>query len=258
MRRPVAAVGASALGLAEAFGGLTQLVGRTFRVALESRIPWRETLRALDEVGTRSTSIVMLTALFTGLVLSLQTGIGLQRFGSKQYVGFIVSLAIVRELGPVLTALIVGGRVAGGMAAELGSMAVTEQLDAIRAMGADPVRKLVLPRVLACLLAFPMLTLIADVLGILGGMLIAVAQFKLPAWYFLQTVLLSVRPEDVISGLAKTVFFGFAIAVVACHEGLRTRGGTVGVGRATTRAVVYSSVAVLVLNFFLTKLFILL
>ena len=258
MKRPVAAVGAGALGLAEAFGGLTQLTARTFRVALERRIPWKETLRALDEVGTRSTSIVTLTALFTGLVLALQTGIGLQRFGSKQYVGYIVSLAIVRELGPVLTALIVGGRVAGGMAAELGSMAVTEQLDAIRAMGADPVRKLVLPRVLACLLAFPMLTLLSDVLGILGGMLIAVAQFKLPAWYFLQTVVLSVRPEDVISGLAKTVFFGFAIAVVACHEGLRTRGGTVGVGHATTRAVVYSSVAVLVLNFFLTKLFILL
>ncbi len=258
MKRPVAAVGAGALGLAEAFGGLTQLTARTFRVALERRIPWKETLRALDEVGTRSTSIVTLTALFTGLVLALQTGIGLQRFGSKQYVGYIVSLAIVRELGPVLTALIVGGRVAGGMAAELGSMAVTEQLDAIRAMGADPVRKLVLPRVLACLLAFPMLTLLSDVLGILGGMLISSAQFKLPAWYFLQTVVLSVRPEDVISGLAKTVFFGFAIAVVACHEGLRTRGGTVGVGHATTRAVVYSSVAVLVLNFFLTKLFILL
>jgi phospholipid/cholesterol/gamma-HCH transport system permease protein len=258
VRRPVAAIGARALGVAAGFGGVTQLAGKTFRVALERRLPWRETLRALDEIGTRSTSIVTLTALFTGLVLALQTGVGLQRFGSKQYVGYIVSLAIVRELGPVLTALIVGGRVAGGMAAELGSMAVTEQLDAIRALGADPVRKLVLPRVVACLLAFPMLTLIADVLGILGGMLIAAAQFKLPSWYFLQTVFLSVRLEDVLSGLAKTVFFGYAIAVVACHEGLRTRGGTVGVGRATTQAVVYSSVAVLALNFFLTKLFILL
>jgi phospholipid/cholesterol/gamma-HCH transport system permease protein len=258
VRRPVAAVGARALGVAEGFGGVTLLAGKTFRVALEKRLPWRETLRALDDIGTRSTSIVSLTALFTGLVLALQTGVGLQRFGSQQYVGYIVSLAIVRELGPVLTALIVGGRVAGGMAAELGSMAVTEQIDAIRALGADPVRKLVLPRVAACLLAFPMLTLIADVLGILGGMLIAAAQFKLPSWYFLQTVFLSVRLEDVISGLAKTVFFGFAIAVIACHQGLRTRGGTVGVGAATTQAVVYSSVAILALNFFLTKLFILL
>jgi phospholipid/cholesterol/gamma-HCH transport system permease protein len=256
--RPVAVVGARAVDVAETFGGLAQLTGRTFRAAIQRKIPWRETLRALDDVGTRSMTIVALTALFTGLVLALQTGVGLQRFGSKQYVGYIVSLAIVRELGPVLTALIVGGRVAGGMAAELGSMTVTEQVDAIRAMGADPTRKLVLPRVLACLVALPMLTLIADVLGILGGLLIAMAQFKLPGWYFLQTVALSVVPGDVISGLAKTVFFGFAISVIACHEGLRASGGTVGVGRATTRAVVYSSVAILVLNFFLTKLFILL
>jgi phospholipid/cholesterol/gamma-HCH transport system permease protein len=252
------ALGARALGVAEGFGGLTQLTGRTFRAALERRIPWREMLRALDDVGAKSTSIVTLTALFTGLVLALQTGVGLKRFGSTQYVGYIVSLAIVRELGPVLTALIVGGRVAGGMAAELGSMKVTEQVDAIRAMGADPIRKLVLPRVIACVLAFPMLAVLADVLGILGGLLIATAQFKLPGWYFLQTVMLSIRAEDVISGLAKTLFFGLAIALVACHEGLRTRGGTVGVGQATTRAVVYSSVAVLGLNFFLTKLFILL
>jgi phospholipid/cholesterol/gamma-HCH transport system permease protein len=254
----VAAVGARALGLAETFGGLAQLAGRTLRSALELRLPWRETLRALDDVGTRSTSIVALTSVFTGLVLALQTGVGLQRFGSKQYVGYIVSLAIVRELGPVLTALIVGGRVAGGMAAELGSMTVTEQVDALRAMGADPVRKLVLPRVLACVIALPMLALLADVLGIVGGLVIAMAQFKLAGWYFLQTVAFSVRPGDVISGLAKTVFFGFAIAVVACHEGLHARGGTEGVGRATTRAVVYSSVATLILNFFLTKLFLLL
>ena len=125
-------------------------------------------------------------------------------------------------------------------------------------MGADPVRKLVLPRVLACMIAFPMLTIVSDVLGILGGMIIGKAQFSLPATYFLQTVIQSVRMEDVISGLAKTFFFGFAIGLIACHEGLGTRGGTVGVGAATTRSVVFCSIAVLVLNFFLTKLFILL
>jgi phospholipid/cholesterol/gamma-HCH transport system ATP-binding protein len=238
--KPVAVLGARALGVAEGFGGLTQLTLRTFRVALERQIPWREMLRALDDVGTRSTSIVTLTALFTGLVLALQTGVGLKRFGSTQYVGYIVSLAIVRELGPVLTALIVGGRVAGGMAAELGSMKVTEQVDAIRAMGADPIRKLVLPRVVACALAFPMLAILADVLGILGGLVIAMAQFKLPGWYFLQTVLLSVEAGDVMSGLAKTLFFGFAIAVVSCHEGLRASGGTVGVGLALSDEAVHS------------------
>jgi phospholipid/cholesterol/gamma-HCH transport system permease protein len=258
MNGAIAGIGERALGVAERFGGVTQLSGQTLRAGLERRLPWREMLRALDEIAVRSFWIVVLTALFTGLVLSLQTGIGLQRFGSAQYVGYIVSLAIVRELGPVLTALIVGGRIAGGMAAELGSMAVTEQVDAIRAMGADPVRRLVLPRVFAAVIALPMLTVVSDVLGIAGGMLIAFTQFSLPATYFLQTVVSSIYLQDVVSGLGKTLFFGFAIAVIACNEGLRTRGGTVGVGQSTTRAVVLSSVAVLILNFFLTKLFILL
>jgi phospholipid/cholesterol/gamma-HCH transport system permease protein len=254
----VAGIGARALGVAELFGGLTQLSFSTARAAIERQLPWRDVLRSLDSIGARSFWIVALTALFTGLVLSLQTGVGLKRFGSSQYVGYIVALAIVRELGPVLTSLIVGGRVAGGIAAELGSMKVTEQIDAIRAMGADPVRKLVLPRVIACVVALPMLTVFSDVLGILGGMVIATTQFALPASYFLQTVILSVRPEDVLSGLSKTVFFGFAIGVIASYEGLQTSGGTVGVGLATTRAVVYSSIAVLISNFFLTKLLILL
>jgi phospholipid/cholesterol/gamma-HCH transport system permease protein len=254
----VAGIGARALSVTEAFGALAGLTAGTLRAAAERGLPWRECVRALDEIGARSLSIVTLTALFTGLVLSLQTGIGLKRFAATQYVGTIVSLAIVRELGPVLTALIVGGRVAGGIAAELGSMKVTEQVDAIRVMGADPLRKLVLPRVVACVVSLPMLTLLADVLGLLGGMLIASVQFAVPASYFLQTVLVSVTANDVTSGLSKTVFFGFAIGVIASHEGLRTSGGTVGVGSSTTRAVVFSSVAVLMLNFFLTKLYLLL
>lgn len=258
MNGPIAGVGARALGVAEIFGGLTLLSGRAVRASLERGLPWREIGRAFDEIGVRSLSIVTLTALFTGLVLALQTGIGLQRFGSSEYTGYIVSLAIVRELGPVLTALIVGGRVAGGIAAELGSMAVTEQVDAIRAMGADPVRSLVVPRVLACVAALPMLAVVADVLGIAGGTLIARLQFSLDPRFFLETVRQSVYLSDVASGVAKTVFFGFAISVIACHEGLRTTGGTVGVGIATTRAVVAASVGVLVLNFFLTKLFLLL
>lgn len=258
MTTPIEGLGARALGVAEAFGGLSLLSLRTLRAALERQLPWGEVLRAFEVIGVQSTSIVALTALFTGLVLALQTGIGLQRFGSSEYTGYIVSLAIVRELGPVLTALIVGGRVAGGIAAELGSMQVTEQVDAIRAMGADPIRKLVVPRLVACVVTLPMLALIADVLGILGGTLISSAQFSIPSLYFLETVRQSVLASDVISGIAKTVFFGFAIAVISCYRGLSTGGGTVGVGRATTQAVVQSSVAVLILNFFLTKLFLLL
>ena len=165
---------------------------------------------------------------------------------------------MVTELGPVLTALIVGGRVAGGIAAELGSMTVTEQVDAIRAMGADPVRKLVVPRVVACVMALPLLTLVADVLGLLGGAVIAQAQFGIEPFYYLETVRQSVMLSDLTSGIGKTAFFGFAIAIIGCHQGLGTQGGTVGVGQSTTYAVVYSSVAVLTLNFFLTKLFMML
>ena len=257
MTGPIAGLGAGALSLAEHFGALSLLSVRTLRAALERRLPWLEVLRQVEEIGVRSLSIVTLTALFTGLVLALQTGIGLARFGSSEYTGHIVALSIVRELGPVLTALIVGGRVAGGIAAELGSMAVTEQVDAIRAMGADPIRKLVVPRVLACTLTLPMLTAVADVLGILGGAIIAETQFGIQPEYYIETVRRSVWLSDVFSGLSKTLFFGFAIGVIACHQGLSTTGGTVGVGTSTTRAVVLCSIAVLVLNFFLTKLFIL-
>lgn len=258
MTGPIEGIGARALGIAELFGGLSMLSLRTLRATLEQRLPWPELGHAFDEIGVRSVSIVTLTALFTGLVLALQTGIGLGRFGASEYTGYIVSLAIVRELGPVLTALIVGGRVAGGIAAELGSMTVTEQVDAIRAMGADPIRKLVVPRVLACMVALPMLTLVADVLGLVGGLLIADLQFGISGWYFYETVRQSVLLEDVTSGLAKTVFFGASIALIACHQGLSTEGGTVGVGASTTRAVVLASISVLVLNFFLTKLFLVL
>jgi phospholipid/cholesterol/gamma-HCH transport system permease protein len=258
MTGTIADLGERGLRLVDGVGGAALLSAHTLRSGFERRLPWRDVLGALDLVGVKSLSIVTLTALFTGLVLALQTGIGMDRFGASEYTGYVVSLAIVRELGPVLTALIVGGRVAGGIAAELGSMTVTEQIDALRAMGTDPVRKLVLPRVIACMLALPMLTVVADVLGIVGGMAITSSQFSVPMTYFLETVRRAVLFEDVFSGLAKTVFFGFAIAIIASNEGLRARGGTAGVGDATTRAVVASSIAVLILNFFLTKFFLML
>jgi phospholipid/cholesterol/gamma-HCH transport system permease protein len=242
----------------ETLGGVSLLALDALRALARGGVPWRELARSIDEVAVRSSSIVALTALFTGLVLALQTGVGLQRFGAARYTGYVVGLAVVREIGPVLTALIVGGRVGGGIAAEIASMQVTDQVDALRAMGADPVRKLVVPRVLACALALPLLTALADVLGILGGVWTASTQFGLSPHYFLETVRQTVRISDLLSGLAKTAFFGCAIALIACYMGLTTSGGTAGVGRTTTRAVVTGSVAVLVLNFFLTKLFLLL
>lgn len=238
----------------EAFGDFVTLALDTLRALARPRPPIREIFRQADAIGVRSTAIVVITAVFTGMVLSLQTAYALSRFGATPYVGSIVGLALLRELGPVLAALMVGGRVGAGIAAELGSMQVTEQVDAIRAMGADPVQKLVLPRVVAATLMLPMLTVLADVLGIAGGMLIAEVQYGIRPHFFMQTVLTTATLGDLLSGLAKTFFFGWVIAMVACFMGLRTRGGTVGVGSATTRAVVTASIAVLISDFFLTKL----
>jgi phospholipid/cholesterol/gamma-HCH transport system permease protein len=199
---------------------------------------------------------VLITALFTGMVLALQTGIALERFGAKLYVGGVLGLALARELGPVLTALMVAGRVGAGITAEIGAMQVTEQVDAIRSLGADPVQKLVLPRVVAATLALPMLTAMANVLGIFGGMLIAVTQFGITANFFLDNVFWAITLEDVLSGLVKTFVFGWIIAMIGCFMAFETTGGTVGVGRATTAAVVLASISVLVSDFFLTKLLI--
>ena len=241
------------LGL-DGAGAFGRLAARTGQVLLLRRPPGREILRQFESIAVRSVPIVAVTAIFTGMVLALQTAFALTRFGAKPYVGSIVGLAIVRELGPVLAALMVGGRVGAGITAEIGSMQVTEQVDAIRAMGADPVQKLVLPRVVAASLALPLLTVIANVVGVLGGMVIADAQYGITSHFYLQTVLKAVTVDDFVSGVSKTFVFGWIIAMVGCHAGLRTGGGTVGVGRATTRAVVTASISVLVADFFLTKL----
>jgi phospholipid/cholesterol/gamma-HCH transport system permease protein len=209
-------------------------------------------------MAVRSLALVAVTSLFTGMVLSLQTAFALSRFGAKPYVGSIVGLAIVRELGPVLAALMFGGRVGAGIASELGSMKVTEQIDAIRAIGADPLQKLVLPRILAGTFGLPALTVFAIVLGVLGGGLVADLQYGITPSFYLQTIRTIVGPADFLSGVAKTVVFGFGIALVGCHVGITTTGGTAGVGRATTRAVVIASIGVLVSDFFLTKLLLLL
>jgi phospholipid/cholesterol/gamma-HCH transport system permease protein len=257
-RRALARLGDHVLDLFDTCGAFALLVAATGRAALRQRFPALETLRQLETIGARSTTIVLITALFTGMVLALQTGIALARFGAKPYVGSVVGLSLVRELGPVLTALMVGGRVGAGITAEIGSMQVTEQVDAIRSLGADPVQKLVLPRVLAATLALPLLTLLANVLGIVGGMLLAWAQFGIDPSFYLQTISNTVQMDDFVSGIFKTFFFGALIAWVGCFAGLRTSGGTVGVGRATTRAVVAASIGVLVTDFFLTQFWVLL
>lgn len=254
---PVGELGDRVLGGIAASGDFLLLAGETVRAFLRPRFPLRDALAQFDAIAVRSTPIVVITAVFTGMVLALQTAFALVRFGAKPYVGNIVGLSIARELGPVLAALMVAGRVGAGIASELGSMAVTEQVDAIRAMGADPAQKLAVPRVLATTLGLPLLTFFAIVLGIAGGMIVADLQFAISPGFYRQTVISTVELGDFFAGVLKTVFFGWWIGMVGVFVGLRTTGGTAGVGRSTTRAVVISSIGVLISDFFLTKLFML-
>lgn len=249
----VGATGEWFLGLLDELGRFSLLAAQTTGVLLRRGIPVRETLRQFESVAVRSSTIVLITALFTGMVLALQTATALGRFGAKPYTGSFVGLAFVLELGPVLTALVVSGRVGAGITAELGAMTVSEQVDAIRALGADPIQKLVVPRMVATTLGLPMLTILANGLGILGGLMVA-SQLGIGANFYYQSVVFVVTLPDLLSGLTKTVAFGWMLSMVACYQGLSTTGGTVGVGRATTRTVVVSSIAVLVSDFFLTKL----
>jgi phospholipid/cholesterol/gamma-HCH transport system permease protein len=251
-------LGDRVLDAIDRLGQFALLAGQTARSAVRPRFPGLELLRQFEAIGARSSTIVLITALFTGMVLALQTGIALARFGAKPYVGAVVGLSLARELGPVLTALMVGGRVGAGITAEIGAMQVTEQVDAIRSMGADPVQKLVLPRVIAATFALPLLTVLADVLGVLGGLVLAWSQFGIDPSFYLQTITNTVQLGDFFSGILKTFVFGWLIAMIGCFTALQTTGGTVGVGRATTRAVVAASIGVLVTDFFLTQLMVIL
>jgi phospholipid/cholesterol/gamma-HCH transport system permease protein len=198
--------------------------------------------------------IVTITSLFIGMVMSTQFAFGLQKFGGMEYTGRVVALTFARELAPTLTAVIVGGRIGAGMTAEIGAMAVTEQLDAISALGADPVKKLVLPRLIASILVLPIVGTFALILGFTGAMIITDSQFGIPAAFFFQSALDQLVLMDYLMGLVKTPVFGAIIALLGCHFGMRTRGGTAGVGSSTTKTVVAISIAILIADFFLTKL----
>lgn len=235
---------------------LTILVGRTLTAFVRPPLYWRDTWVQMDVIGVQSLLIVGLTGIFTGMVLALQSAVQLADFGATLFVGQLVSASVVRELGPVLTALMVAGRVGSGIAAELGSMRVGEQIDALEAMGTDPIKKLVKPRVQAGLVMLPMLTVITDFIAIMGGQIIAWLTLNQGVSTYWSAVWSGIFFSDLFTGLAKPFVFGFIITTVACYLGLRTRGGTEGVGRSTTQAVVVSSVLILASDFFLTKLFI--
>jgi len=243
-------------------GAIEELQIYVIRLGATARALWsrpfyvHDFVDQLDAIGAGSLTIILLTGLFTGAVLALQSGMTLDQFGARSIVGRLVSATMVRDLGPVLTALMLAGRVGAGVAAELGSMLVTEQINALRVLGTDPVRKLVVPRVLAGLVMTPILTVLADAVGILGGWFVAVYQLQVPSSQYWKSIIDGLYLQDAWVGIIKPFFFGFAIMTIACHVGMQTRGGTQGVGRATTRAVVTSSVAVLVLNFFLQRILI--
>ncbi|HKO91917.1 MAG TPA: ABC transporter permease [Polyangiaceae bacterium] len=214
----------------------------------------KEVVRQIESLGVQSLGLTVVTSVLIGMVMGTQFAFGLSRFGGLEYLGRLVGTGFARELAPGLMAIIVGSRIGAGITAELGSMAVTEQLDAIRALGADPVKKLVLPRVLAAMIVLPIVGTFAFVLGVLGAMFAVDAQFDLPAAFFYRTALDELVIRDYLMGALKTPVFGFLIALISCYLGLETRGGTAGVGRATTYSVVATAIAILISDLLLTTL----
>lgn len=233
-----------------------RLLGQVFRGMFTRPFYLRDVIEQFDAIGVGSLTVVVLTGTFTGMVLTLQSGLTLDQFGARSMVGRLVSASMIKELGPVLTALMVCGRVGSGIAAELGSMMVTDQIAALRSLGTDPVRKLVVPRVIAGTLMVPVLTVIANGVGLVGAWLIALTQLKIQTTVFWNNVVAGLYIQDVWMGLIKPFFLGFVLVSIGCHVGLRAKGGTQGVGRATTNAVVAGSVLVLAVDFLITKVLI--
>jgi phospholipid/cholesterol/gamma-HCH transport system permease protein len=233
-----------------------RLQAATIRAVVSRPFYTRDVIEQFEQIGIGSLTVVVLTGFFTGAVLALQTGITLDQFGARPFVGRLISASMIKELGPVLTGLMLAGRIGSGIAAELGSMVVTDQINALRALGTDPIRKLVVPRVLAGFFMAPVLTVIANTVGIIGGWLIAVFELRVASSLYWSSIIDGLYMDDAIMGIVKPFCLGYVIVTIGCHVGLRTRGGTQGVGRATTQAVVAASVAVIAVDFFVTRLLI--
>jgi phospholipid/cholesterol/gamma-HCH transport system permease protein len=230
------------------------MTGRAFRRAFSRPYYIREIVVQMDLIGVGSLMIIVLTGVFTGGILALQSAKTLKTFGAQSQTGLLVMTSMVREMGPVLASLMIAGRVGSSIAAELGSMVVSEQIDAMRALGTDPIKKLVWPRVLTLLFMTPALTLITDMVGAFGGWAVSYALMNLASSVYISSAKQALSYNDIIGGFLKPAVFGLIIAVVGCRAGLRTHGGTVGVGRSTTQAVVTSDILILASDFFLSKL----
>jgi len=240
------------------YGGVGLLTAQVLRsLALPPKY-FRLIVLEIETMGVRSLGVALTASVFTGMVFALQSAVNMARFGAENYVGPISALAILRELGPVLTAILVGGKVASGITAELGSMKVTEQIDALRALGVNYVKRLIVPRLLAALLVFPLVTILADFVGLLGGMIVSVFDRDVDPYLYWNTIAYWVVIRDFLTGLLKSIVFGFLVTLIGCYNGLATEGGTEGLGRATTDTVVEVAMAVIISDFFLTKLLIIL
>ncbi len=248
-------IGGFVLGQLQFVGGSTVLFLHSLKEALKPPYYPQLIVEQINQVGVRSMSLIVAASLSTGMVMSLQFGLGLEKFGAKLYVPKIVSLSIAKELGPVFTSLMFAARVGAGIASELGSMTVTQQIDAIRALGTSPIKRIVIPRVIACTIALPLLTVIANAVGTFGALTVGQFELGLDSGFFIQKVITTVKIGDYINGLLKTFFFALFVVFTSCYYGLNVKEGTRGVGIATTKAVVASSILIVVSDFFLTKLF---
>ncbi len=216
----------------------------------------REVIVQMDRIGVGSLTIILLTGFFTGAVLGIQSESALRRYGAVSITGQLVAITLVRELGPVLSALMMAGRIGSGIASELGSMVVSEQINAMRALGTDPTRRLVTPRMIATIMTLPLLTILCNVVGLCGGWIIARYKLLISSSQYWSDAMNALQPSDVFGAILKPLVFGFIISMTGCYVGLRTVGGTEGVGRATTQAVVSSSILVITADFFLNNLII--
>lgn len=249
------AIGGKFVDGARYLGGAGILLAQTIFWLFIPPLKRKHVLDQMDRIGVKSLSIVLLTSLFTGMVLALQSAYQMQRMSAEMYIASLVSLSMVRELGPVLTALVIAGRVGASITAELGTMKVTEQIDALEALATNPVKYLVVPRFLALLIMLPLLTIYADIVGILGGYIIGVFKLGIGSNMYWRMTYNPLVFKDVFTGLIKSVAFGIVIAIVACFQGLNTEGGAEGVGRATTLAVVVSFIMIIAVDCFFTALF---
>lgn len=242
------------IDFSEELGRIFLLLFATLKQIFLPPVEARNIFKQMLEIGVKSLPVVIVTAIFTGMVFALQTYTGFKRFGAEALVGTVVALSMTRELGPVLTSLIVSGRAGAAMAAELGTMRVTEQIDALETLATNPVKYLVVPRFIAGLIMLPALTICADIIGIVGGYVVTVGLFEASSVVYWKRTWDFLEPSDIYNGLIKACFFGAAISLISCYKGFYTSGGAEGVGKATTGAVVLSSMTILISDYFLSNM----